>query len=65
MAGKPLAGEAGGAWTTVLPRRARQQERPQLGVATGRAARKAAAARAAATRRTVAAIVDFAGGRAE
>ena len=59
--GKSPAGEAGGSWTTVLSRRARRQERAQLGVSTGSAARKAAAARAAATQRTAAAILEHYG----
>ena len=61
VAAVTVAGEADGTWTTVLPRRARRQERAQPGVTSGSAARKAAAARAAATRRTVAAILDHVG----
>ena len=61
------AGDAGeGTWTTVVSRRAQRQERARLiggliGTACG-ATRKAAAARAAAKRRTVAAILDYMGG---
>ena len=62
--GKPPA-DAGGTWTTVLPRRAQRQERARLdGMTSGwtsGAARKAAAARAAATRRTVAAVIEHVG----
>jgi hypothetical protein len=50
-----------GKWTTVLSRRARRQERVRLEGTTNSAARKAAAARAAATWRTVAAILDYVG----
>jgi hypothetical protein len=52
--GKPPAGDAG-TWTTVMSRRVRRLER-----ARG-AMRKAAVARAAATRRTAAAIIEYIG----
>ena len=65
VAAVTVAGEADGTWTTVLPRRARRQERAQPGVTSGSAARKAAAARAAAARRTAAAILDHVGAGGE
>ena len=58
--GKPPA-EAGDTWTTVLSRWARRQARARPdGTACG-AARKAAAVRAEATRRTVAAVIEHVG----
>eukprot|EP00966_Prymnesium_polylepis_P195487 4531474-Prymnesium_polylepis.1 len=61
VSGKPQACDEG-KWTTVTTRRARRQvERARVdGTACG-VARKAAAARAAATRRTAAAIIDYFG----
>ena len=48
-------------WTTVVSRRARRLERARLDGTTSGATRKVAAARAAATWRTVAAILDHVG----
>ena len=59
VGGKLAAGgEDEGKWTTVLSRRARRQERARLEGTSSGAVRKAAAARAAATWRTAAAVID-------
>ena len=54
-------GEDEDAWSTVLSRRARRQERARLGGTVSAATRKAAAARAAATWRKVAAVIEHVG----
>ena len=50
-----------GTWTTVVSRRAGRLERARLDGTTSGATRKAAAARAAATWRTVAAVLEHFG----
>ena len=60
---RPGKGPAGGEgkWTTVTSRRARRLEKARPDGTASSAARKAAAARAATWRRTVAAVVEFLG----
>mmetsp|Transcript_26897 Transcript_26897/g.72141 ORF Transcript_26897/g.72141 Transcript_26897/m.72141 type:complete len:161 (-) Transcript_26897:77-559(-) len=60
VGGKLAAGD-NGTWTTVISRRARRLERERLHSTTSDAMRKAAVARAAATWRTAAAIIEYFG----